>query len=104
MSSWATFETIFNNNKTSMFATGDTSNDVGYIWNAVLEAAKIGVEERVIFCIIIQESTGNVGIQSTTAPDGSTSAGLMQCDGSPGFQGQHGLTQVRNLLLLFSFR
>lgn len=103
MSSWATFETIFNNNKTSMFATGDTSNDVGYIWNAVLEAAKVGVEERVIFCIVMQESTGNVGVQSTTAPDGSTSAGLMQCDGSPGFPGQHGLTQVRNLLSLFSF-
>lgn len=86
-----------------MFATGDTSNDVGYIWNAVLEAAKVGVEERVIFCIVMQESTGNVGVQSTTAPDGSTSAGLMQCDGSPGFPGQHGLTQVRNLLSLFSF-
>jgi hypothetical protein len=80
MSSWATFETIFNN--------------VGFIWNAVNEAAKIGVEERVIFCIIMQESTGNVGVQSTTAPDGSTSAGLMQCDGSPGFPGKHGLSQV----------
>jgi len=76
-----------------MFATGDTNNDVGFIWNAVNEAAKIGVEERVIFCIIMQESTGNVGVQSTTAPDGSTSAGLMQCDGSPGFPGQHGLSQ-----------
>jgi hypothetical protein len=94
MSSWATFETIFNNNKTEMFATGDTNNDVGFIWNAVNEAAKIGVEERVIFCIIMQESTGNVGVQSTTAPDGSTSAGLMQCDGSPGFPGKHGLSQV----------
>ena len=42
----------------------------------------------------MQESTGNVGVQTTTAPDGSQSAGLMQAAGSPGFPGQHGLSQV----------
>lgn len=56
MSQWKSFEEIFNANKSEMFATGDTGEDVGRIWNAVLEAAKIGVEERVIFAIIMQVS------------------------------------------------
>ncbi|KAI0593464.1 hypothetical protein F4775DRAFT_577842 [Biscogniauxia sp. FL1348] len=93
MSEWKTFEEIFNANKSAMAQTGDTDEDIGRIWNAVLECAKIGVEERVIFCIIMQESTGNVGIQTTTNNDGHSTAGLMQCDGSPGFPGQHGLSQ-----------
>lgn len=94
-SEWLDFDTIFNLNKNNMFATGDTGPDVGAIFNAVNSAAAaIGVEERVIFAIILQESSGNVGVQCTTAPDGSQSCGLMQADGSPGFPGQHGLTQV----------
>jgi hypothetical protein len=95
MSTWADFDTLFNNNKSAMFATGDTNNDVGFIFNACNTAAvAIGVEQRIIFCIIMQESTGNVVVQTTTAPDGSQSAGLMQAAGSPGFPGQHGLSQV----------
>ncbi|KAH8678201.1 hypothetical protein BX600DRAFT_146915 [Xylariales sp. PMI_506] len=93
MSQWKSFEEIFNINKPEMFQTGDTGEDVGRIWNAVLECAKIGVEERVIFCIIMQESTGNVGVRTTVNADGHDTAGLMQCDGSPGFPGQHGLSQ-----------
>ena len=95
MSQWKSFEEIFNTNKTAMFATGDTGPDIGAIWNAVLECAKLGVEERVIFCIIMQESTGNVGVQTTFNGDGHATAGLMQCDGSPGFPGRHGLTQAQ---------
>ena len=63
-------------------------------------AADIGVDERVIVCMIMQESSGDVGVQTTTTPDGSQSAGLMQCDGSPGFPGQHGLSQVCLVLWL----
>ncbi|KAJ7807106.1 hypothetical protein B0H13DRAFT_2484238 [Mycena leptocephala] len=93
MSQWKSFEDIFNANKSEMAATGDTDEDIGRIWNAVIEAAKLGVEERVIFAIIMQESTGNVGVQTTINADGHGTAGLMQCDGSPGFPGQHGLSQ-----------
>ncbi|KAK9413778.1 putative Transglycosylase SLT domain-containing protein [Seiridium unicorne] len=92
-SQWKSFEEIFNVNKQEMLATGDTGEDVGRIWNAVLECTKIGVEERVIFAIIMQESTGNVGVRTTTNADGHGTAGLMQCDGSPGFPGKHGLSQ-----------
>ncbi|KAI0124798.1 hypothetical protein BJ170DRAFT_696371 [Xylariales sp. AK1849] len=90
---WKSFEEIFNANKKEMSLTGDTGEDIGRIWNAVQECAKIGVEERVIFCIIMQESTGNVGVHTTVNADGHGTAGLMQCDGSPGFPGKHGLSQ-----------
>ncbi|KAF2656297.1 hypothetical protein K491DRAFT_597275 [Lophiostoma macrostomum CBS 122681] len=93
-SSWLDFTTLFNLNKNNMLSTGDTGEDVGRIWNAINSAAaSIGVEERVILSIILQESNGDVGVPCTTAPDGSGSCGLMQADGSPGFQGQHGLSQ-----------
>jgi soluble lytic murein transglycosylase-like protein len=65
-----------------MSRTGNTGEDIGRIWNAVLQASKqIGVEERVIFAIIMQESSGNVGVGTTTNMDGHGTAGLMQCDG-----------------------
>ena len=95
MSTWKDFNTIFSINKPDMFRKGDTGEDVGRIWNAVNGAARdIGVQERVIFCIIMQESTGDVGVRTTIAPDKSHSGGLMQAAESPGFPGQHGLSQV----------
>ncbi|KAK0665414.1 hypothetical protein QBC41DRAFT_358862 [Cercophora samala] len=93
MSQWKSFEEIFNLNKPEMFRTGNTGEDIGRIWNAVIECAKIGVDERVIFCIIMQESTGNVGVRTTWNMDGVATAGLMQASGSPGYPGQHGLSQ-----------
>ncbi|KAJ7823127.1 hypothetical protein B0H13DRAFT_1494850, partial [Mycena leptocephala] len=90
---WKSFEDIFNANKSEMAATGDTDEDIGHIWNAVIEVAKLGVKEQVIFAITMQKSTGNIGVQTTTNADGHGTAGLMQCDGSPGFPGQHGLSQ-----------
>lgn len=101
MSSWQSFEQIFNANKSEMFQTGNTGEDIGRIWNAVLEAAKIGVEERVIFCIIMQESTGNVGVETTSNMDGNATGGLMQCVGSPAFPGQHNLSQVSDAFSSF---
>ncbi|KAI1379487.1 hypothetical protein F4677DRAFT_464784 [Hypoxylon crocopeplum] len=95
MDQWKSFETIFNANKPAMSSTGDTGEDIGRIWNAVLECAKIGVEERVIFAIIMQESTGNVGVETTYDGDGHATAGLMQSEDSPGYPGKHGLSQVR---------
>ncbi|KAK4224193.1 hypothetical protein QBC38DRAFT_423973 [Podospora fimiseda] len=95
-SQWRSFEDIFNINKPLMFQTGDVGEDVGRIWNAVNDAAKnIGVEERVIFAIIMQESTGNVGVRTTYNADGNATAGLMQVSGGPGFPGQHGLSQAQ---------
>src|SRR5580700_4925245 len=92
---WKDFETLFNLNKPEMLQTGNSGEDIGRIWNAILEAAKIGVEERVIFCIIMQESTGNVGVGTTLSPgEGRPTGGLMQAIESPAFPGQHNLSQV----------
>ena len=78
-----------------MLQTGDSGEDVGRIWNAVNAAAQaIGVEERVIFCIIMQESTGNVGVGTPSDMDGKATGGLMQAEESPAFPGQHNLSQV----------
>ncbi|KAI0015555.1 hypothetical protein F4780DRAFT_784057 [Xylariomycetidae sp. FL0641] len=93
MGQWRSFPDIFNANQGIMAATGDTGEDIARISNAVHESAQLGVQDRVIFCIIIQESTGDVGAQTTTNPDGRGTAGLMQCDGCPGYPGQHGLSQ-----------
>lgn len=90
---WKSFDEIFSANKAEMGKTGDTPSDIDHIYAAVKECAKIGVEERVIFAIIMQESTGNVGVRTTVNADGHGTAGLMQCDGSPGFPGRHGLSQ-----------
>ncbi|KAH7313026.1 hypothetical protein BKA65DRAFT_150686 [Rhexocercosporidium sp. MPI-PUGE-AT-0058] len=93
ISTWLSFEDIFNASKSEMLQTGDSDEDVGRIWNAVVEAAEIGVEARVIFCIIMQESTGNVGVETPTNQDGDATGGLMQCVGSPAFPGEHDLSQ-----------
>jgi len=91
---WKSFEEIFNANKAEMLQTGDSEEDIGRIWNAVVEAAKLGVEERVIFCIIMQESTGNVGVGTTTDNDVKATGGLMQAEESPAFPGRHNLSQA----------
>lgn len=87
---WLDFDTIFKLNQTNMLQTGDSGSDVGAIFNAIEQASAL-VEARVILCIILQESNGDVGVITT----GGTDAGIMQCDGSPGFPGQHNLSQVR---------
>lgn len=99
---WKDWLTLFNLNKPEMSASGDTDEDIGCIFNAIKTAAKIGVEERVILAIIMQESSGNVGAQTTN--NGGNDAGLMQCQGSPGFPGQHGLSQVSLTLMEYHKR
>jgi hypothetical protein len=86
---WLDFDTLFDRNMSEMFASGDTNIDVDAIRAAIHQNAEL-VESRVILCIIMQESSGNVGVQTT----GDDDAGLMQAHGSPGFPGQHGLSQV----------
>jgi len=94
MSTWLTFDQMFERNKNSMRSTGSTADDVGRINVAIRECAKLGVDERVILGIIMQESHGDVGVITTTSPGGIPTAGLMQCSGCQGFPGQHGLSQV----------
>ncbi|KAK0705891.1 hypothetical protein B0T26DRAFT_656140 [Lasiosphaeria miniovina] len=92
---WLTFDDLFECNRGSMSASGSTSADITKIKVAIIDAAKLGVDERVILGIIMQESHGYVGVQTTISPDGVPTAGLMQCTGCDGFPGKKGLTQAQ---------
>lgn len=93
---WLSFDDMFNANRGSMINNGDVDADVDRIFNGIKDAATIGVDERVILAIIMQESHGNTGVQTTFSPEGIPTAGLMQCSGCPGFPSAHGdaLSQV----------
>lgn len=66
MNTWVgTFDALFEKNKASMRSTGSTADDVGRINVAIREAAKIGVDERVILSIIMQ---GGYISSSVSAP------------------------------------
>ncbi|KAL7787063.1 hypothetical protein V8C37DRAFT_274646 [Trichoderma ceciliae] len=90
MSSWLPWTDVFGRYEQSMVNAGSTWDDVGRINVAIsAAAANIGVDERVILAIILQESSGYVGVQCT----GGNDCGLMQCQGCPSFQGRNGLAQ-----------
>lgn len=86
---WKDFDTLFSLNQSEMLQAGDSNTDVNAIKNAIHQNAQ-SVESRVILAIMMQESSGNVGVITT----GDDDAGLMQAHGSPGFPGQHNLSQV----------
>ncbi|KAH6604057.1 hypothetical protein Trco_007503 [Trichoderma cornu-damae] len=90
MSSWLPWTTVFGLYEQSMVNAGSTWDDVGRINVAISSAAaSIGVDERVILAIILQESSGYVGVPCTGGDD----CGLMQCEGCPSYQGQNELPQ-----------
>ncbi|KAK8061812.1 hypothetical protein PG994_008178 [Apiospora phragmitis] len=95
MSTWLTFDQMFEANKNSIKSTGSTWDDVGRINVAIRNAASsIGVDERVILGIIMQESHGYVGVITTFSPgEGIPTAGIMQCSNCPGYPGQTALSQ-----------
>ncbi|KAK4442818.1 hypothetical protein QBC34DRAFT_479519 [Podospora aff. communis PSN243] len=93
MSAWLGFDDLFGRNIPSMRAMGSTWDDIGRINVAIRECAKLGVDERVILAIIMQESHGDVGAPTTYSPDGLPTAGIMQCWNCPGFPRQYGLSQ-----------
>ncbi|KAI1076248.1 hypothetical protein F5B20DRAFT_594281 [Whalleya microplaca] len=91
---WLSFDDLFNRNQNSMNSAGSTWDDIGRINVAIRDAATIGVDERVILAMIMQESHGYVGVGTTYSPgEGIPTAGLMQCSNCPGFPGQTGLSQ-----------
>jgi hypothetical protein len=93
---WLTFDKLFDLNKNSMKSKGSTWDDIGRINVAIRECAKLGVDERVILGIIMQESHGDVGVNTTTSPGGIPTRGLMQCSGCDGFPFTYGLSQVND--------
>lgn len=96
MSEWWAWGDIFNAYEQSMVDAGSSWDDVGRIAVAIEDAAAdIGVDERVILGIILQESSGYVGVICTGGDD----CGIMQCEGCPGYPGENELPQVRRFAL-----
>ncbi|KUI72791.1 hypothetical protein VM1G_08419 [Cytospora mali] len=94
MDTWLSFSDMFNANEDSMVAAGSTWDDVGRIAVAIEDAASsIGVDERVILGIIMEESSGYVGVATTYDADGEPTGGLMQASGCTGYDGQNDLSQ-----------
>ena len=75
-SSWASFETLWSQNSTLM-ALNDSPSEVGFIKAAIEKVApESGIDARVILCIIMQESGGNVRVGTTN--NGVGNPGIMQ--------------------------
>ncbi|POS72290.1 hypothetical protein DHEL01_v209311 [Diaporthe helianthi] len=101
MSTWTSFDNMFNANLQSMFVAGSTQQDVDHIRIAVTSvAAAYGIDERVLFGIIMEESHGGVGVVNTHDADGSATGGLMQASGCQGYQGQNNLAQADITLMV----
>lgn len=78
-----------------MTAAGSTQGDVTNIGTACQSVASSqGIDPRVILALIVQESTGYVGVTTTTNVDGQGTGGLMQTSGCQGYPGQSGLSAV----------
>ncbi|KAK8131774.1 hypothetical protein PG984_008212 [Apiospora sp. TS-2023a] len=92
---WKDFDTLWAANVPSMKAKGDHQSDVDRIKTALQSVGpKYGIEPRVLLCIMMQESHGDVGAFTTTSkPDNLQTGGLFQCYNCPGFYQQYGLSQ-----------
>lgn len=78
-----------------METAGSSPSDVDGIRNGIHAAADgLNVDKRVILGIIIEESSGYVGVPAPSNMDGVPTAGLMQALGCPGFPGRTNLSQV----------
>lgn len=95
MSTWVDFNTTLSAYKSTMMAKGSTAEDVSNIAAAVQSVASgQGIDPRVILALILQESTGYVGVETTYNVDNQPTGGLMQASGCDGFPGQSGLSAV----------
>lgn len=78
-----------------MISAGDTQGDVSNIATAVQSvASEKGIDPRVVLALLLQESTGYVGVQTTIDVDGEGTGGMLQASGCQGYPGQNGLTEV----------
>ena len=73
---WADYNTLWSQNATLM-ALNDSASEVADIKSAIERVApESGIDERVILCIIMQESGGNVRVGTTN--NGVGNPGIMQ--------------------------
>ncbi|PMD48084.1 hypothetical protein L207DRAFT_594251 [Hyaloscypha variabilis F] len=75
---WVTYDELWKRSKTMMENAGkNTPSQIGFINQAIGKVSKdTGMDARVILCIIIQESGGNVKVEDTWNP--IRNSGIMQ--------------------------
>ncbi|KAG6359252.1 hypothetical protein INS49_012773 [Diaporthe citri] len=95
MNKWIAFDTMFNANTPSMFASGSTQQDVDRIRVAITSVGKTyGIDRRVLLGMMMEESHGGVGAVTTFDADGVPTGGLMQASSCHGYDGQKNLAQA----------
>jgi LysM repeat protein len=79
MDQWASYDSLWSFNK-SLMAGNDNSNEINLIGQAIQAvSSQYLIDPRVILCIIMQESGGNVNVADTIAPGGyPVNRGIMQ--------------------------
>jgi LysM repeat protein len=76
-SQWASYSVLWASNSQLMTFTPDTASEIALIKTSIEQvASESGVDVRVILCIIMQESGGNVYVGTTG--NGVTNPGIMQ--------------------------
>ncbi|KAF3760818.1 hypothetical protein M406DRAFT_268516 [Cryphonectria parasitica EP155] len=92
---WVDYSTMFNDYASYMVEAGSTTDDVGNIYTAISSvSAALGVDKQVILGIVIQESSGYVGVKTTYDADGVPTGGLMQASGCEGYDGKTNLPKA----------
>lgn len=86
---WARYEVLWSSNK-RLLALHDTPSEIRQIKSSIESVARsAGVDVRVILCVIVQESGGNVRVPTTTSPGGIRNPGLMQSHNGAAFDPAH---------------
>ncbi|RYF52286.1 MAG: hypothetical protein EOO38_00695 [Cytophagaceae bacterium] len=86
-SKWMDFDTLFSKASVIMKAHGDTDSQIAMIKSSIEKESSV-IDPRVILCLIMKESGGNLGVGNTTNASGTASTGLLQADGGTGFNPQ----------------
>ncbi|KXJ97316.1 hypothetical protein Micbo1qcDRAFT_171017 [Microdochium bolleyi] len=91
---WLSWNELWQRNDDNMVYAGSTWDDVGRlnvaIWNI---ANEYGIDPRVLLVMVMQESSGYVGVRTTYSWQGIATAGVLQCMNCPGYPGRNNLSQ-----------
>ena len=86
-STWVDFDSMASRQAATMDTTGNSHQETQYVLNAVaIVSAETGIDKRGILAVIMQESHGQVRVQSTSSPGaGVHNTGIMQAHNGVSF-------------------
>lgn len=95
-SQWATYDFLWKQNSRLM-KFNDSDSEIAHIHHAIEKvASESGVDVRVILCIIMQESGGNVRIRTTN--NGVRNPGIMQSHNGVDFDPTHPAASILQMV------